>query len=109
MTYAASLVAESVRNPPTMQETCVLFLSWEDPLEKGMQTIPVFLPWQSHGQRSLAGYSPWTQKESDTTEHTHIHNDTYPSLWYHTEYSTALKVLCVPSIHLSFDSTPASY
>ena len=29
---------------------------------------PVFLPGESHGQRSLAGYSPWGCKESDTTE-----------------------------------------
>ena len=27
-----------------------------------------FLPGKSHGQRSLAGYSPWVRKESDTTE-----------------------------------------
>ena len=31
----------------------------EDPLEKEMATTPVFLPGKSHGQRSLAGYSPW--------------------------------------------------
>ena len=29
---------------------------------------PVFLPGESHGQRSLAGYSPWGPKESDMTE-----------------------------------------
>ena len=29
---------------------------------------PVFLPGKFHGQRSLAGYSPWGRKESDTTE-----------------------------------------
>ena len=29
---------------------------------------PVFLPGVSHGQRGLAGYSPWGHKESDTTE-----------------------------------------
>ena len=28
----------------------------------------MFLPGESHGQRSLAGYSPWSYKESDTTE-----------------------------------------
>ena len=28
----------------------------------------VFLPGESHGQRSLAGSSPWGRKESDTTE-----------------------------------------
>ena len=30
--------------------------------------IPVFLPGKSHGQRSLAGYSPWSHKELDMTE-----------------------------------------
>ena len=32
------------------------------------QPTPVFLPGESHGQRSLAGYSPWGRKESDMTE-----------------------------------------
>ena len=43
-------------------------LGQEDPLEKEMQPTPVFLPGKSHGWRSLAGYSPWGCKESDTTE-----------------------------------------
>ena len=30
--------------------------------------IPVCLPGKSHGQKTLAGYSPWGHKESDTTE-----------------------------------------
>ena len=30
--------------------------------------IPVFLPGEFHGQRSVAGYSPWDRKKSDTTE-----------------------------------------
>ena len=37
------------------------------------QPIPVFLPGESHGQRSLVGYSPWGRKESDTTERLHFH------------------------------------
>ena len=37
------------------------------------QPSPVFLPGESHGQRSLAGYSPRGCKESDATEHTHAH------------------------------------
>ena len=37
------------------------------------QPTPVFLPGESHGQRSLAGYSPWAQKELDTTEQLRIH------------------------------------
>ena len=35
-----------------------------------MATTPVFLPGESHGEGSLAGYSPWGHKESDTTEAT---------------------------------------
>ena len=34
----ASLVAQLVKNPPAMQDTWVLPLSWEDPLEKGKAT-----------------------------------------------------------------------
>ena len=37
------------------------------------QPTPVFLPGESHGQRSLVGYSPWGCKESDTTEQLHFH------------------------------------
>ena len=51
-----------------MQETWVWSLGWEDPLEKGMAAHPVVLPGESHGQRSLVGYSPRGRKESDTTE-----------------------------------------
>ena len=38
------------------------------PSRKAWQPSPVSLPGESHGQRSLAGYSPWGHKESDTTE-----------------------------------------
>jgi len=40
---------------------------------KKWEPTPVSLPGESHGQRSLAGFSPWGH-ESDTTEHAHIHN-----------------------------------
>ena len=40
------------------------------PLRRAGQPTPVFLPEESHGQRILAGYSPWGHKESDTTEAT---------------------------------------
>ena len=62
-----SLVARTVKNLPAMQETWVQSLGQEDPLEKGMATHSVFLPEESHGQRSLGGYSPWGCKESDMT------------------------------------------
>ena len=37
-----------------------------------MQPTPVFLPGESHGQRSLVGYSPRSHKELDTTEQLHF-------------------------------------
>ena len=43
-------------------------LGWEDPLEEGLGTHPVFLPGNSYGQRSLMGYSPRRRKESDTAK-----------------------------------------
>ena len=51
------------------QETWVQSLDQEDPLEEGRQPIPVFLPGESHGQRSLEGYHPQDCKESYMTEH----------------------------------------
>ena len=42
---------------------------------------PVFLLGESHGQRNLAGYSPWGHKESDTTEQlTLLFSDTLPRI-----------------------------
>ena len=36
------------------------------PWRREWQFTPVFLPGESHGQRSLAGYSPWGEKDLDT-------------------------------------------
>ena len=57
-------------------ETCVRSLGGEEPQERTWQPTPVFLPGESHGQKSLAGYGPWDHKELDTAEHisTHIHS-----------------------------------
>ena len=41
-------------------------------LEEGWHPTPGFLPGESHGQRSLVGYSPWGRKESDMTEVTYV-------------------------------------
>ena len=43
-------------------------LGQEDPLEEGTATHSGILAGESHGQRSLVGYSPWGCKELDTTE-----------------------------------------
>ena len=73
-----SMVAQTVKNPPVMQETWVQSLGWEDPLEEGLAThssilawripmdrgawqAPVFLPVENpRGERSVVGYSPWS-------------------------------------------------
>ena len=38
------------------------------PCRRAWQPTPVYLPGESHGQKSLAGYRPWGLKELDTTE-----------------------------------------
>ena len=47
-----------------------VLLSWEDPLEEGIEPIPIFLPAESCRQRSLVVYSQWGRKESDRAEAT---------------------------------------
>ena len=53
-----------VKNLPAMQENWVGKFSWR----RECLFTPIFLPGAFHGQRSLAGCSPWGHKESDTTE-----------------------------------------
>ena len=65
---SAFLVTQMIKNPPAMRETQVQPLGREDLLEKEWQVTLVFLLGESHGQKSLAVYSPWGHKESDTTE-----------------------------------------
>ena len=56
-----------VKRLPAMQETWVQSLGQEDPLEKEMATHSSSLAGKSHGQRGLAGYSPWSHQESNRT------------------------------------------
>ena len=44
--FGASLVAQLVKNLPTMRETWVQSLDWEDPLEKGKATHSSILAWR---------------------------------------------------------------
>jgi len=55
-----------------MQETKCRLDLWvgKIPWRRAWQPTPVFLPGKPHGQRSLAGYSPWGCTDSDTTEAT---------------------------------------
>ena len=54
----ASLVAQRVKNLPAIQGTQIRSLDQEDPLEKEMAAHSSLLAGNSHGQRSLVGYSP---------------------------------------------------
>ena len=87
---------------PTCQRRRHRFHLWvgRTPWRRKWQPTPVFLPGESHGQRSLAGYSQWGHKELDTMEQlnvyiymcvcvcvcvcmcTHTHTDTHKAkLW----------------------------
>ena len=73
----ASLMAQTLKNLPAMQETQVWFLGWGDPLEKGMANHSIILPWRIPWTEDPGGYSPWGCKESDMTEWlTHTHTRT---------------------------------
>ena len=83
----ASLVAQLVKNPPAMWKTWVRSMDWEDPLEEGMATHSSILAWRIP-MDSVAGYSPWGGKESDTTKqlstHTaYIYRDTCLYIYIH--------------------------
>ena len=61
--------AQRVKNPLQCRKPG--FEPWlgKIPWRREWLPTPVFLPGKSQGQRSLAGYNPWSRKESDTTEH----------------------------------------
>ena len=69
-------MAQTVKHLPAMRETWVRSLGQEVPLRRKWQPTPELLHRKPHGQRSLVGYSPWSCKESDTTEWLH-----FLSLW----------------------------
>ena len=62
------MVAQTINNPSARQETLVQSLVKKIPWRKKWQPTPAFLPGESHGQKSLAGYGPRGRKELDTTE-----------------------------------------
>ena len=82
---------------------CYLTVSW--------QPTPVFLTGASHGQRSLAGYSPWGRKESDMTEVTEHRHSTCPlSQWCCLTISSSASPFsfCLQSF-LALGSFPTSW
>ena len=72
---------DSVKNVPTMQETQVLFLGQEDPLEKRMATHSSILAWRIPWTEEPARVH-WVAEESDTTEHpTHSNMPPLSPIW----------------------------
>ena len=72
----ASQTARWAKNPPAngrRHRHWDLILLWEDPMEEGRAAKPIFLPGESHEQRSLLGYSPWGPKPSDVNEWLSMH------------------------------------
>ena len=64
----ASLVAQTVKNPPAMQEPGSDLWGWEDALENGMATHSSILAWRIPWTEEPVGYSPWGCNKVDTTE-----------------------------------------
>ena len=67
----AHSMAQIVKNLPAMREIWSISGSGRpgfDPWRREWLPARVLLPGESHGQRSLVGYSPWDHKELDTTE-----------------------------------------
>ena len=89
--------------------------SGRSPGEGKWQPTPVLLPGESHGGRSLVGYSPWGRKESDTTERLHFHflgsmvtfpGVPLPLLKAQSLSSPAIHILlCFISLHCPFQLT----
>ena len=94
--WRASLVVETVEKLPAMQETQVRSLGQEDPLEKGMATYSSILPGEFHGQRRLAGYSPWDRKDWTWLSDQYFHFP-FPSL----EDLSLFRLLIYPAIFQS--------
>ena len=67
---AQSFPSQNAKLLPDVQENFQMFKLDLEKAERAWQPTPVFLPGESHGQRSVAGYSPQSCKELDMTEAT---------------------------------------
>ena len=63
----ASLVAQTVKNPPASQETRVRYLGQEDPLEKEMANHSSTLAWKIPWAEEAGGLRSMESQESDPT------------------------------------------
>ena len=78
----ASLIAQLVNHLPTMQETQVRFLRWEDPLEKEMATHSSVLAWRIPWTEEPGRLQSTGSQELDTTQQlNHHHPKVIDNLW----------------------------
>ena len=92
MNMRASLIVQSIKNLPAMQETWVRFLGREDPLEKEMAIHSSILAGKSRGQRRLAGYNPWGHKSR-----TRLSDYTTTTMWFMCStrsFKTPEQIIC---------------
>ena len=83
-----SLIAQSVKNLPAMQETWVQFLGWEDPLENKMATLSSILAWRI----------PWTKEPGGVHGVARVRHD----LGLNHHYFHTVNNLC----HIPYASCP---
>ena len=89
-----SVSKESACNTRDIKDMASIPGSGRSPGEGSGNPAPVFLPGESHGQRSLAGYSPWGHKELDTTEWlTHTHKTYILYIHRHTHINTQWNII----------------
>ena len=69
------------------------------PWRRKWQHTPVFLPWKSHGQRNLVGYSPWGRREPDMTQHSTRVFTQAPGYWCSPSHLTLRALLLCVAFH----------
>ena len=96
-------MAQTIKNLSAMRETWVWSLGQENPLEKRTATHSVFLPGESHEQRSLAGYYPWGRRlghDWATNTYTHSHTFTYLTYYLGLTISIQPGLPCIIIIYI---------
>ena len=78
---AASLVAQTVKNLPALQEIRVQSLLWEDPLEEGMATHSSILAWRIPLTEEPDGVLSMGLEEMTDLPCTYINNSLISALW----------------------------
>ena len=73
-TWVSQVALVGKKPPAKAGDMRLVFNQWR----RKWHPTPVFSPGESHGQRSLACYSPWGHKELDTTERFRTQSQTYP-------------------------------